>query len=706
MGISIIPALLYSQAASSADRKLSEIAKEGQYYRHPDSALISYPMVVKEPLGTINKSLNIAIVGGGAAGIAALYELSNLDNAKDNISITLYESDPDSFLHAPKGQTVRVAGLKAGRVSAAISSDKPVTDDANTDHAVYEIGAMRFPEIAGLMWHYASVVYGGDKVVSPFPNPGTVPTELVHGDRVDRFANGVWLDDKSATKQVVDIIRKGLVGGLTDENTSLFPIGGKDPAKISEILKSGKTTEDELKTINADWKTFAKENDKYTLESAVRKVIEANNANLPEIPGLNDVVEKINYYVELFGTVGFGTGGFKSVFNMSILETMRLLLWNYANEYVLPVTANVDFISMIYKAAREKQLKLVVKLARVAEACHLDGNDKGKTILVYYSVNHDGTEVFEPEKQEFDYVILATTPKQTSSFISKIGFNNDESRSVPLGDYERQLTPDKYEGSVRPALVLSKKDDVPNSKLFSAVSNVHMVCCSKIFATVKKSDFDNYAPEFLDKGKVKAIVANCGLGSSYVVPTTIINERLQSKADEYYSFLISYAWEDDSKGMQHNFGKYPLNIVDTKHLLSAVVGRTARYVKNPLTGKYEPWWFGQALSKCDLQDRLSYDWTTFNSAGAFKLNNVGDNYNIDLLFRYHTHALASTLDNRFFLANCSYSHLGGWIEGAFMSAVNAVCGLICAANGGKIESLSPAAQKVITSLDKVVENSE
>ncbi|KAG4068315.1 hypothetical protein HA402_007835 [Bradysia odoriphaga] len=703
MGITISPNLAFAKPHHyKTPRTLGEVAVEGKYYRHPDSARISYPLVTEKPLGSINKPINVAIIGGGAAALAALYELSNVKDSEKNIRVTLYESDPDHFVHVPPTYVVRTAGLKAGRVSAAVSSDVPVPE--NVDHAVYEIGAMRFPEIAGLMWHYASILYGADTVVDLFPNPGTVATELLHGDHVDRFATDDWLNKESPTKKVVELIKNGLVGQSQGENTSLFPINGQDPAKISAKLKDGKTTDEELKKIDEQWKVFANKYNNVTLVSAVTQVITARLSQLPAVPGLRDDIQKINYYVELFGTVGFGTGGFKSVFNMSILETMRLLLWDYSNEYMLPVTANVAFLSKFYEKSLEKNPNVRVELARVCDVTHLDQNPNGSTLVVFYRINADGTEMPEPQKEVYDYVILATTPRQTSSMIGRIGFNNTCARKVPLGDHGRRLSPDAYEGSVRPALVLSQKHETANSKLFSAVSNVHMVCCSKIFASVKKADFDKYAPEFSDKGKVKAIVADCGLGSSYVVPSTILNEKMKISSKDYYSFLISYAWEDDSKKLQHNFGKYPMNIQDTEQVINAIVNRTTRFVKDPVDNTYKPWWFGEALSKCKLEDVLSYDWTTFNSAGAFKLDNAGDHYNSHLLFCYNNHALKPALKNKFFLANCSYSHLGGWLEGAFMSAVNAVCGLIVAANDGDKNALSAEARKVVDTLETVAEN--
>jgi phenylalanine 2-monooxygenase len=71
---------------------------------------------------------------------------------------------------------------------------------------------MRFPSIAGLTWHYASLVFGPGPVVTPFPNPGTVPTEFVFGNRFDRYVGATWLDPASPTLAVRDIVIAGLVG--------------------------------------------------------------------------------------------------------------------------------------------------------------------------------------------------------------------------------------------------------------------------------------------------------------------------------------------------------------------------------------------------------------------------------------------------------------------------------------------------------------
>nr|AAB29920.1 L-phenylalanine oxidase alpha subunit [Pseudomonas, P-501, Peptide, 92 aa] [Pseudomonas] len=86
---------------------VGEARLSGINYRHPDSALVSYPVAAAAPLGRLPAgNYRIAIVGGGAGGIAALYELGRLAAtlpAGSGIDVQIYEADPDSFLHDRPG---------------------------------------------------------------------------------------------------------------------------------------------------------------------------------------------------------------------------------------------------------------------------------------------------------------------------------------------------------------------------------------------------------------------------------------------------------------------------------------------------------------------------------------------------------------------------------------------------------------------------
>jgi phenylalanine 2-monooxygenase len=116
------------------------------------------------------------------------------------------------------------------------------------------------------------------------------------------------------------------------------------------------------------------------------------------------------------------------------------------------------------------------------------------------------------------------------------------------------------------------------------------------------------------------------------------------------------------------------------------------------------------LTKAVPTDRVSWDWSTYTTAGGFKLDMTGDHNQSDLCFRYYTHAqynnpqrpAAERLDSRVFLASCSYSHLGGWLQGAFMSAINAVAGIVVSLNSRQVGALNTEAQKLFTTLKPVI----
>lgn len=439
MGITVMPGLTSMESdmrTQQISTTIGDARDTGRFYRHPDSALVSYPVAADNALGTLppDGHYYIAIVGGGAAGIASLYELSRLAEqlTSGTITVTLYESDPDSFLtrkHESAIETIDVLGLKAGRVSAA---------RVNQNDTVYEVGAMRFPEIAGLTWHYASVVYGDDKPIKVFPNPGKVPTEFMFGDRIDRYSGAAaeeWLDPESPARKVFLTVVAGLAG-VPEEGTpiSLFPIGGRNPALVATRLKCETTQLEELRAIQyQDWPAFIAAHDGTTLEAAVRRIVTreigkgTDSSSLRPIGGL-DQAETINYYVELFGRFGFGTGGFKPLFNMSLVEMMRLILWDYSNEYTLPVEENVEFISGLYDKALETggaRLKVKVRLEQVSDACHAESSRRP------FIVSYDrGGKL---SVHSYDYVILAAPQNQLALAVSRSGYSATPA-TLTLGD--------------------------------------------------------------------------------------------------------------------------------------------------------------------------------------------------------------------------------------------------------------------------------
>ena len=676
--------------AKAPDAKtIADVAKVGRYFRHPDSARIVYPTIVQQPLGTLpaGKNLRVAIVGAGAAGIAALNELSRMVNdTTGTVNVSLYESDPDSFLFdLARGLTVK--GKKAGRVLAVQSDDR----------TVYEVGAMRFPESAGLTWQYAQRVFGAAAKVQVFPNPGKIATEFVFGHRADRYKGNAWQDPDSPTRAVRDLVSSRLVG---DGVPALLPIGPRTPLDVIRILTTDTSSDALLQEIDRDWKRFIADNDGTTLEGAVRTIIREYGASLPALPGLSpDDTE--NYYVELFARFGFGTGGFKSLFGISIVEMMRLVLWDYSNEYTLPVVENVDFIRQLYTttlaSAPANKFSVTPIQGRVSDVFHRKVSGANTAVVAHYAPGSD-----KLLDQSFDYVILALPHEQLIGLVTRAGYATQPSASVTFGDQTMGLEGRAFT-DVLPPLLLSTTSDIPNARAVTAISMLRMVRSSKIFGTISNADLANLPMLTLPGGvsePIKAVVSDSGLATSYIVPSSI--------SADYSSVLASYTWDDDSTRLQRDFGAYPQNPPasagenDANGMFTRMINRADKDIKFPGEDVYKRWWFVDILKKIQVQNRFVFDWTTNGSAGGFKLDLSGDHYQSNFCFRYHTHAQHPELDSRFFIASDSFSHLGGWLEGAFMSSVNAVAGLVLAANGGNAASLNNEAAKVFTTLESVV----
>lgn len=698
-------------AQQPASESIATLLQRSRHYRHPDASQIAYPDTVTAPLGTLPPgNCKVAIIGGGAAGISALHELARLAqqmSGSSSLAVTLYDADPDHFL-APNPTSsnpsdVHTRHRKAGRVSAARVSSGPAGEQV--ERTVYEVGAMRFPEIAGLTWHYASQVYPPHTLVQVFPNPGKVTTEFVFADRIDHYINDDWEDPSSPTRKVFALVLKYLVGVSIDDTTlaagtALFKIGDDDPVVIAGLLKAADTSTDTLVRIGLAWKAFIAEHDHTTLAGAVRKIMShaATHDELPVFPDL-DSTASIAHCVELFGRFGFGTGGFKPLYNMSLVEIMRLVLWDYSNEYTLPVEENVEFLAGLQRKALEvggQHLQFRFVSGRVCDTHHYfpaDSASPRQARIWYYEADETSSELHQ---HEYDYIILAVPQDQLLPLIRRSGYSPFGMKDTRVGDEHLGLA-SATAVQVYPALQLSLTSTAPTARIVSAISQLHMTRSSKVFGMLSTTEsVGPLVPRY--KGlPIQAVVSDSGLAASYMVPSTLADKT-------YVSLLASYTWDDDSTRLQHGFSHYPQNPRgsndgDSAHTMFSRIINRADF---DLHGTAQRWWFGELLSKVEHQNRFVFDWTTHGSAGGFKLDMTGDHYQSNHCFRYHTHASHKALNNRYFLACDSYSHLGGWLEGAFMSGINAVAGIVVAANQGNVQALNPQARKLFTTLDPIV----
>ena len=149
----------------------------------------------------------------------------------------------------------------------------------------------------------------------------------------------------------------------------------------------------------------------------------------------------------------------------------------------------------------------------------------------------------------------------------------------------RIASADRPRTKVLPALLLSAHNDTVNARIATAVSTLHMTRSSKVFATLAAADAaSDPVPVFPPGKRISAVISDCGLAASYMVPSP-------KKPHDYKSFLVTYTWDDDSTRLQHALAQWPEHISPggPDAMFDAMLNRAYRQdPENPTTAS--KWW--------------------------------------------------------------------------------------------------------------------
>jgi tryptophan 2-monooxygenase len=313
---------------------------------------------------------SIAIIGSGASGLVAAYELSRIKNIK----VTLFEA----------------GDRMGGRMDSIVVPDAPYNDK------IFEMGCMRFPPTSYTLFHYLDKF--NLKPVPNFPDPGVVPTKLLYQNRVINWPAGDSAPDDPAFRRIgkdFGAMLTYLLGDVTAPNvqkpTKLFDFWAIYQAKPSAKSKKG---------VVLAWQKIVDEYRDVTYYKAVYDL--GQNTKILADKWSQEDMNK-------FGALGVGSGGFGPLYMINFVDIVRLFANGWEDNQELLQTGIVSLVDSFNDAiSKTVKVRLNQKISAIVEKPITVKTKKAaasKYTLSFASGIPDET---------FDSVIVATTTRAMS----------------------------------------------------------------------------------------------------------------------------------------------------------------------------------------------------------------------------------------------------------------------------------------------------
>lgn len=659
-----------------AVQTIDEILAEAKNFHFIDNPSVEYAQLLaveehdlsRSPLTLSGGAINwggkdaprVAVIGGGVSGLYTAWQL-----AKAGLAVNVYEAGPAPVV----GETIN----GAGRLKATILRD-------GNKQSLVEYGAMRFPSTSYLYWSYQKKILGltGSETFTAFPNPGKVPT-LFRGNaaQADVLA-GVWKN------QDVAIGLPEPFAGLAKRHIESFinyhPPGVTDTAQqISSLVKQPQTPAT-LTRIQTFWR------------AAIHDIghISYRDFLAVRCGYTQDEIQTIGY-------IGFGTGGFGSLFDVCTLEMMRLTIWDYSAELANPrqyefaqqlaTTAQSHGVHIYYNTpvagvAYSTQAKQYVPLVNNAVGNRAD--------FLVLSMSHKAAQRLLAGSQ----AVAANVPDFDRQVPQAIFPFYDNRHTDLQSDIKRDLEAQIGIGAVKIFQTIAgpARNAAGDEPLGPYVS----LEASTSFDKRIRSAFGALSPQ-----------ASSSIGVSYMLP--LAGSAFSSQT---YAAALHYAWQDDAQAIYDKVlardttvhqslastGYYHGRRTDANGVATAVLQAYAprcgqAYVRAEVNG--DPL-FGHTFNFISYLPGSSADEGYFSIVYwnnvpyiwmGFKLDNVGCGAYLTQGFKTVSDAAPSqTLWDkasvkgtyahesvkRLYFTGCSVSNYGGWVEGALQSSINAM----------------------------------
>lgn len=509
---------------------------------------------------------SVAIIGGGICGIVAAYELLRSGMQ----SVTIFEACKE-------------------RLGGRCYSQKFIES-----HPCYiaELGAMRFSRNQVCLFHYLEKFNISTNQM--FPNPGVVDTEIHYQGNAYSWKKG----------EAPPLMFEKLYIGWTAFLRQGVKIGGvflAGPEVMRNLSQQRKHD-----ALEKEWKKYI---DIFSSVSFYNALVMIFTNDTPPGGEKWSIPEDF----DLFGLLGIGTGGMFSVYQVSFIEILCIIVSGFEVDQLL-INGG---ISSLVECIADQSFNGICLRERVCyqKVVAIDRSSESNIVLIL----ENGI------KESYDRVIITVTPRAM-----QVGLKGDK----------RKLF---------------------NSSVITAINQSHMISSSKIFILCQEKFWKKYGlPQTIQ--------------SDQLVKAVYCLDYLPEDDSSYGVVLLNYTWEEDSYkflSVKDKVRRFKTLVDD----LAIVAPYFSKYLR-PVNDDYERY-------------IICYDWLMDEySLGAFKLQYPGrDHYTEELFFQFKT-ANFPEKDKGIYLAGCSCSFHGGWIEGAIITALNSVCSVIRSC-GGSLVSGNP-----------------
>lgn len=530
----------------------------------------------------------VLIVGAGVAGMVAAYEAMRMG------------------LHPV---VVEASDRIGGRLYSYVAGNP--LDPANS--VICEMGAMRFPISGKALMHYFEKV-GMTANSADFPNPGSAATPSTV---VDYQQTQTYYEGNNLPPEYAEIERL------------LFEVFlEQDPIKLTEMeaaMSEGSIDQAKIKTL---WNS----------------ILDAGWDNLSFFSALVEQAGWTRQQIDLFGQIGFGTGGWNTDYPNCFLEVLRVLYTGLDTNHKLMYDGSSELPRRLWEVSPGTFGDSVVYWSATDTVKSLS------TQVIAQTFKQEVRQILRRGDGTFDVNIYDGNTQQLTQHTFS---------AVVYTPHKRILDKFRYmDGAVN----FGAMDSLLDQPTWEAVMYTHYMQSAKIFAQTKRPFWTDVEADFQHKMSVTL--------SDRITRGTYLLDYSQSPGPYRGSgMFLSYTWNDDSlKFLGDRSAPLPSHVQVCTSLLDSVyaphqLNLAAEFgMTNPFV---EINWEEQPFFLC-----------------AFKMNLPGQYEYQRLLFSQFMNGVSTPNLDRFILAGDDVSWTGGWAEGGVTTALNAVHKLASIFGGG------------------------